>query len=84
MACGNAYVEHFAKFLDFLKHNDGSSEHYKISLYLMHNVQLVRLRAPTVLRGVVALGYGVNNKVPKLNAWEGGIFKLGVAKWEIA
>ena len=50
----------------------------------MHNVQLVRLRAPTVLRGVVALGYGVNNKVPKLIAWEGGIFKLGVAKWEIA
>ena len=50
----------------------------------MHNVQLVRLRAPTVLRGVVALCCGVNNKVPKLIAWKGGIFKLGVAKWEIA
>ena len=46
----------------------------------MHNVQLVRLRAPTVLRGVVALGYGVDNKVPKLIAWRRGNIQIGSCK----
>ena len=51
----------------------------------MHNVQYSSLGAPIVLCGVVALCYDV-----LITKWEnslhggGGIFKLGVAKWEIA
>ena len=37
-----------------------------------------------MLHEVVAFCYGVDNKVPKLLHGGGGIFKLGVAKWEIA
>ena len=35
------------------------------------------------MRVAVALCYGVDNQMPKLIAWGGGIFKLRVAKWEI-
>ena len=33
-----------------------------------------------MLRGVVALGYGVDNKVPKLIAWRRGNIQIGSCK----
>ena len=43
----------------------------------MYNAQKVSLRAPTVLRGVVTICYGVDNKVPKLIAWRRGNNQIG-------
>ena len=42
--------------------------------------QQASLRAPTVLCGVVALCYGVDNKVPKLIAWRRGNIQIGSCK----
>ena len=69
-------------FQTFLKHNVGISEHYKIGLLLMHNVQQASLRAPTVLRGVVHFAIVLITKCQN-SLHGGGIFKLRVAKWEI-
>ena len=80
MACCSAHVKHFEKFLDFFEHNIGSSEHYKIGLYLMHIVQKANLRAPTVLCGVVAPCYDVDNKVPKLIALRRGNIQIRSCK----
>ena len=54
--------------------------HYVIGVYLMYNAQLASLSAPTVSRGVVALCYGVDNKVPKLIAWRSGNIQIESCK----